>query len=66
MSYVMRWFGSAAKSSESREGGTRSEAEEKAYTWIYTLAQADKDLVYEYVRSTERGILSTITLHGLN
>ncbi|KAG1342310.1 magnesium-transporting ATPase, P-type 1-like [Cocos nucifera] len=41
---------------KSREGGTRSEAEEKVYSWIYTLAQADKDLVFEYVRSTERGL----------
>nr|XP_010942632.1 uncharacterized protein LOC105060561 isoform X2 [Elaeis guineensis] len=41
---------------KSREGGTRSEAEEKVYSWIYTLAQAHKDLVFEYVRSTERGL----------
>ncbi|XP_008775199.2 magnesium-transporting ATPase, P-type 1-like isoform X2 [Phoenix dactylifera] len=40
----------------SREGGTRSEAEEKVYSWIYTLAQADKDMVFEYVKSTERGL----------
>ncbi|KAH7655538.1 P-type ATPase protein [Dioscorea alata] len=38
------------------DGGGRSEAEEKMYSWIYTLAQADKDLVFEYVRSTERGL----------
>lgn len=25
------------------------------YSWIYTLAQANKDLVFEYVKSTERG-----------
>ncbi|KAJ0984624.1 hypothetical protein J5N97_002980 [Dioscorea zingiberensis] len=37
----------------------RSEVEEKVYSWIHTLAQADKDLVFfEYVRSTERGDLA--------
>ncbi|KAJ0984581.1 hypothetical protein J5N97_002937 [Dioscorea zingiberensis] len=38
--------------------GGRSEVEEKVYSWIHTLAQADKDLVFEYVRSTERGDLA--------
>lgn len=37
------------------DGGSRTEAEEKVYSWLYALAQSDKDLVYEYVRSTERG-----------
>lgn len=37
------------------DGGSRTEAEERVYSWLYTLAQAEKDLVFEYVRSTERG-----------
>ena len=37
------------------DGGSRTEAEEKVYSWLYALAQSDKDLVFEYVRSTERG-----------
>ena len=41
---------------EVADGGSRSEAEEKVYSWLYTLAQADQDLVFEYVRSTERGM----------
>ncbi|BFG35555.1 hypothetical protein CerSpe_218290 [Prunus speciosa] len=38
------------------DGGSRTEAEEKLYAWLYALAQSDKDLVFEYVRSTERGL----------
>ncbi|KAK7318654.1 hypothetical protein RJT34_03359 [Clitoria ternatea] len=38
------------------DGGSRTEEEEKVYRWLYTLAQSDKDLVFEYVRSTERGL----------
>ncbi|GAV62757.1 E1-E2_ATPase domain-containing protein/Cation_ATPase_N domain-containing protein/Hydrolase domain-containing protein [Cephalotus follicularis] len=41
------------------DGGSRSEEEEKVYCWLYTLAQSDKDLVFEYVRSTERGLSFT-------
>lgn len=37
------------------DGGLRTEAEEKVYSWLYALARSDKDLVFEYVRSTERG-----------
>ena len=37
------------------DGGSRSEEEEKVYSWLYTLAQSEKYLVFEYVRSTERG-----------
>lgn len=37
------------------DGGSRTEAEEKLYAWLYALAQSDKDMVFEYVRSTERG-----------
>lgn len=35
-------------------GGSRLE-EEKVRSWLYALAQSEKDLVFEYVRSTERG-----------
>ncbi|KAI5324733.1 hypothetical protein L3X38_033806 [Prunus dulcis] len=38
------------------DGGSRTEAEEKLYAWLYSLAQSDKDMVFEYVRSTERGL----------
>ncbi|KAL3524859.1 hypothetical protein ACH5RR_013231 [Cinchona calisaya] len=38
------------------DGGSRTEEEEKVYSWLYALAQSNKDLVYEYVRSTERGL----------
>ncbi|KAM1068423.1 hypothetical protein ACFX2B_000397 [Malus domestica] len=41
------------------DGGSRTEAEEKLYSWLYALAQSDKDLVFEYVRSTERGLSFT-------
>lgn len=37
------------------DGGSRTEAEEKLYSWLYALAQSEKDLVFEYVQSTERG-----------
>uniref|UniRef100_A0A2P2L2U3 Uncharacterized protein MANES_12G129300 n=1 Tax=Rhizophora mucronata TaxID=61149 RepID=A0A2P2L2U3_RHIMU len=37
------------------DGGSRTEEEEKVYSWLYALAQTDRDLVFEYVRSTERG-----------
>nr|XP_027076103.1 uncharacterized protein LOC113699951 [Coffea arabica] len=38
------------------DGGSRTEGEAKVYSWLYALAQSGKDLVYEYVRSTERGL----------
>ncbi|XP_068312892.1 uncharacterized protein [Pyrus communis] len=41
------------------DGGSRTEAEEKLYSWLYALAQSNKDLVFEYVRSTERGLSFT-------
>ncbi|KAK2970890.1 hypothetical protein RJ640_029692 [Escallonia rubra] len=41
------------------DGGSRTEEEEKVYSWLYALAQSDKDLVFEYVRSTERGLSFT-------
>ncbi|KAH1251014.1 Magnesium-transporting ATPase, P-type 1 [Glycine max] len=37
------------------DGDSKTEEEEKVYSWLYTLAQSDKNLVFEYVRSTERG-----------
>nr|AHH24342.1 P3B-ATPase PH1 [Petunia x hybrida]AHH24343.1 P3B-ATPase PH1 [Petunia x hybrida] len=48
----LRRFTSAKKI----DGGSRTEEEEKLYSWIYALAQSEKDLVYEYVQSTERGL----------
>ncbi|KAH7520496.1 hypothetical protein FEM48_Zijuj08G0150000 [Ziziphus jujuba var. spinosa] len=41
------------------DGGSRTEAEEKVYSWLYALAQSEKDIVFEYVRSTERGLSFT-------
>ncbi|XP_010266721.1 PREDICTED: uncharacterized protein LOC104604158 [Nelumbo nucifera] len=38
------------------DGGKRTEEEDKVYNWLYALAQSDKDLVFEYVKSTERGL----------
>ncbi|KAL5539684.1 hypothetical protein UlMin_042942 [Ulmus minor] len=38
------------------DGGSRTEDEEKVHSWLYALAQSEKDLVFEYVRSTERGL----------
>lgn len=36
-------------------GRVRSEAEEKVYNWLYAIAQSDREMVFEYVNSTERG-----------
>ncbi|XAR73449.1 Magnesium-importing ATPase [Bertholletia excelsa] len=41
------------------DGGSRTVEEDKVYSWLYTLAQSAKDLVFEYVRSTERGLSFT-------
>lgn len=41
------------------DGGSRTEAEAKVYSWLYALAQSDRDLVFEYVGSTERGLSFT-------
>ncbi|KAI6692126.1 hypothetical protein NL676_019836 [Syzygium grande] len=41
------------------DGGSRTEEEEKVYSWLYALAQSDKDMVFEYVQSTERGLSFT-------
>ncbi|KAF3944063.1 hypothetical protein CMV_029436 [Castanea mollissima] len=41
------------------DGGSRTEAEEKVYSWLYALAQSDKYVVFEYVGSTERGLSFT-------
>lgn len=40
---------------EKSGGGLRTDEEERVYSWLYALAQSDKDLVFEYVQSTERG-----------
>ncbi|KAK6923381.1 Cation-transporting P-type ATPase, N-terminal [Dillenia turbinata] len=54
-SSVLRRLMSGAKV----DGGSRTEEEEKVYSWLYAIAQSDKDLVYEYVHSTERGLSFT-------
>ncbi|KAK3211230.1 hypothetical protein Dsin_015936 [Dipteronia sinensis] len=41
------------------DGGSRTEAEEKVYSWLYALAQTQRDMAFEYVRSTERGLSFT-------
>ncbi|CAL5323783.1 unnamed protein product [Camellia sinensis] len=41
------------------DGGSRTEEEDKVYSWLYALAQSEKDMVFEYVRSTERGLSFT-------
>ncbi|GAB4847241.1 hypothetical protein Ancab_026282 [Ancistrocladus abbreviatus] len=41
------------------DGSSRSAEEEKVYSWLYALAQAEKNLAFEYVRSTERGLSFT-------
>lgn len=51
-SLVMVFF--AAKNSGKYESGP-SEAEERVRSWIYALAQSEKNLTFEYVQSTERG-----------
>ncbi|KAK1588808.1 hypothetical protein Q3G72_027309 [Acer saccharum] len=38
------------------DGGSRTEAEEKVYSWLYALAQTQREMAFEYVRSTERGL----------
>ncbi|PIA55228.1 hypothetical protein AQUCO_00800152v1 [Aquilegia coerulea] len=43
-------------STEKNRGGVRTKEEEKVHTWLYALAQSEKDLVFEYVKSTERGL----------
>ncbi|XP_034890160.1 uncharacterized protein [Populus alba] len=52
-------LGRLAVSGNKSDGSQRSEEEEKVYSWLYALAQSDKDLVFEYVRSTERGLSFT-------
>ncbi|XP_022740163.1 uncharacterized protein LOC111292182 [Durio zibethinus] len=41
------------------DGGSKTEEEEKVYSWLYALARSERDLVFEYVRSTERGLSFT-------
>ncbi|XP_057491005.1 uncharacterized protein LOC130776814 [Actinidia eriantha] len=41
------------------DGGSRTEEEDKVYSWLYPIAQSQKDIVFEYVRSTERGLSFT-------
>ncbi|GLU20524.1 hypothetical protein SLE2022_367180 [Rubroshorea leprosula] len=47
------------RSGDNIDGGSRTDEEQKVYRWLYALAQSEKDLVFEYVRSTERGLSFT-------
>ncbi|GLT56753.1 hypothetical protein SLA2020_297730 [Shorea laevis] len=47
------------RSGDKIDGGSRTDEEQKVYCWLYALAQSEKDLVFEYVRSTERGLSFT-------
>ncbi|CAK9159131.1 unnamed protein product [Ilex paraguariensis] len=38
------------------DGGWRTQEDEKVYSRLYALALSEKDLVFEYVSSTERGL----------
>ncbi|XP_054805949.1 uncharacterized protein LOC129308679 [Prosopis cineraria] len=51
-----RLFSATAKKAD---GGSRTEEEERVYSWLYTLARSERNLVFEYVRSTERGLSFT-------
>ncbi|GKV23479.1 hypothetical protein SLEP1_g33195 [Rubroshorea leprosula] len=59
LSSVFGFFRRQFRSGEKIDGGSRTEEEEKVYSWLYALAQSDKDLVFEYVQSTERGLSFT-------
>lgn len=50
---------------DENDGGSRTEEEEKVYSWLYALAQSEKDLVFEYVQSTERGETFFFNILGL-
>ncbi|KAJ4967388.1 hypothetical protein NE237_019237 [Protea cynaroides] len=43
-------------SGKKTDGSTRTEEEDKVYNWLYTLARTEKNLAFEYVQSTERGL----------
>ncbi|XP_057972496.1 uncharacterized protein LOC131160660 [Malania oleifera] len=55
VSHFLRRFMSGKKI----DGGSRTEEEEKVYSWLYALAQTQKELAFEYVQSTERGLSFT-------
>ncbi|KAF3338382.1 calcium-transporting ATPase 3 isoform X2 [Carex littledalei] len=38
------------------DGELRSNEEKRVCSWIYALAKADRDIAFEFVRSTERGL----------
>ncbi|KAJ4963260.1 hypothetical protein NE237_023199 [Protea cynaroides] len=38
------------------DGSTRTEEEEKVHNWLYALARTEKNLAFEYVQATERGL----------
>ncbi|XVE86833.1 hypothetical protein DITRI_Ditri18aG0066700 [Diplodiscus trichospermus] len=56
--YIFRFL-RRFQSREKIDGGSRTEEEEKVYSWLYALARSEKYLVFEYVRSTERGLSFT-------
>ncbi|WCJ31945.1 Magnesium-transporting ATPase P-type 1 [Euphorbia peplus] len=58
LKYISNYFRNFV-SGRKIDGGSKTDAEEKVYSWLYALAQSDKYLVYEYVRSTERGLSFT-------
>ncbi|KAK8554319.1 hypothetical protein V6N13_073219 [Hibiscus sabdariffa] len=51
----LRRFKSRAKI----DGGSKTEEEEKVYSWLYALARTERSLAFEYVQSTERGLSFT-------
>ncbi|XP_038692776.1 magnesium-transporting ATPase, P-type 1-like isoform X2 [Tripterygium wilfordii] len=55
---VFNYLGSLF-SNKKIDGGSRTDEEEKVISWLYSLAKSGKDLVFEYVRSTERGLSFT-------
>lgn len=49
------FFGLCLRYLEKIDGGSKTEEEEKVYSWLYALARSEKYMAFEYVRSTERG-----------
>ncbi|TYI56826.1 hypothetical protein E1A91_D11G239300v1 [Gossypium mustelinum] len=47
------------KSGKKIDGGSKTEEEEKVYSWLYALARSEIYMAFEYVRSTERGLSFT-------
>ncbi|KAB2058170.1 hypothetical protein ES319_A11G215800v1 [Gossypium barbadense] len=47
------------KSGKKIDGSSKTEEEEKVYSWLYALARSEIYMAFEYVRSTERGLSFT-------